>query len=509
MLRRVRLPLALIGLVSMAACFVENISGRYCNVKDDCTEPGYPKCDTRVKTCVPSTFDFDMGTGGDNDLSMIGCHDSVLCPAAAPVCSAAQVCAPCSPPGASTDCNMYHQGTPLCGPAGGCVECLTKDNCDMIHKTCSPMNTCVACVNNADCTSGLCTAGMCADKATLLYVNNATGAGCSDSGPGSFGMPFCTVQKGLNAAAMAGKTVIVFSGTYAENVQASTTLNGGNDYVATAIGVGTPVVKPPATGVVLSVGGTAGKQVTVSFDGFTFDGSTVTDGSNGVACNGGPGNTFGKTIVTINHSLIKGASGIGLAALADCTVNLDADSFVGDKGGAIKSDTCDLALTNLLIHGNGTSGAGGSSFGGILFAAIGEAGKTNLFNMTVVNNVAAPTANASGILCLAAPTTVANTLVLGNTGPATEISPGCSASYSAYIGATGSNNENIPLTGCGVADLLLDPAGGNFHPKTSGTAPCTLVNQGTNTGAPDHDLDGTSRPQPTSGTDDIGCYETK
>ena len=509
MLRRASVLLGFAILLTTVACFVEKIPGRYCNTKDDCTEPGYTKCDTRANTCVSDSVDTDLGTGGD-DMTVIGCTTSSTCPATEPVCSPAQVCSSCGATGMSTECNTYHSSTPFCGSSGGCVECLTKDNCDLVHKTCSSMNACVPCVDNGDCTSGVCTAGVCADKATLLYVNNAQAAGCSDAGPGSFAMPFCTVQKGLNAGAAAAKPVVVFSGTYAENLQANNTLNAGNDYVVTVTGVGNPVVKPSSSGAALAVVGATPKQVTVSFDGVTFDGSTLADGSDGIDCNGGGTPAYGKTLVTITRSTVKGASGIGLLAQAKCTVTLDADIFVGDKGGAIKTDTCDLAFTNLLLHDNGTAGtAAGSTFGGILFSAAGEAGKTSMFNMTVVNNVAATTAGASGILCLAAPTAVTNTVVLGNQGPTTEISAACGASFSAFIGGAGSNNENIPVTGCGVADLLVDPAHGDYHVKKNGTKPCTLQDQGTNTNAPNHDLEGTSRPQPASGTDDIGCYEAK
>jgi hypothetical protein len=508
MLRRATVLLGFIVLLPSVSCFVEKIPGRYCNVKTDCTDPAYPKCDPSRNTCVPDTFDVDMGTGGD-DMTMIGCTTSSTCPAGAPVCSPVQLCSSCGATGMSTECNTFHPTTPLCGPNGGCVECLTKDNCDAVHQTCSAMNTCVACVTNSDCTSGLCNAGVCADKSTLLYVNNATGAGCSDTGPGSFAMPFCTVQKGLNAAAMASKQLIVFAGTYIENLQAATTLNGGNDYVVSAVGVGMPVVKPSASGQVLNVGGTSGKQVTVSFDGFTFDGSTLADGSDGVDCSGGSTPTYGKTLVTLTRSVVRNSSGVGLFAQQKCTITLDSDTFSGNKGGAIKTDTCDFAFTNLLVHDNGTAGASGSTFGGVLITAAGEAGKTTMFNLTVVNNSASPTATASGVLCLAAPTTLANTLVLGNQGPTTEINAACAPSYSAFIGATGSNNEAIPITGCGVPDLLVNPAQSDYHPKKGGMRPCTLIDQGTNTGAPNHDLDGTSRPQPTSGTDDIGCYEAQ
>jgi hypothetical protein len=67
-----------------------------------------------------------------------------------------------------------------------------------------------------------------------------------------------------------------------------------------------------------------------------------------------------------------------------------------------------------------------------------------------------------------------STLVFGNQGPATEINASCSPSYSAFLGATGSNNEAIPVTGCALSDLLVDPTNGDFHPKKGGTRPCTF-----------------------------------
>jgi len=510
MFRRVCLGLALLGIVPAASCFVENVSGRYCTSDTQCTEAVFTKCDTVHKTCVPSTFDFDLGTGGMPDLAVVGCASSATCPVEMPVCSAAQVCSPCGTPGASNDCSANHATTPLCGPNGGCVECLTKDNCDMIHKTCSgaPSYACVACVDNSDCTSGLCTAGACAEETTLLYVNNATGGGCSDTGAGSISMPFCTVQKGMNAGAMSGKTVVVFTGTYTENLQAVTTLNANNDYVATVVGIGNPLVKAAAGGAaVLTVGGTAGKQVTASFDGFTFDGSTIADGSDGVDCSGNTGNAYGKTLLTLTRSTVKGASGIGVSAAAKCSLTFDADVVSGNKAGGIKVDTTDLNFTNLLVYNNGSSS---SAFGGILFNSAGETNKTTMANLTVVNNTALATAGTAGIYCLVAPSSLLNSFALGNAGPPPpEMSLGCMAAFSAYIGAAGSNNENIPATGCALSDLVINPAMNDFHPKKGGAKPCTLVDQGTNATNLNHDLDGKPRPVPASGTDDIGCYEAQ
>jgi hypothetical protein len=79
-----------------------------------------------------------------------------------------------------------------------------------------------------------------------------------------------------------------------------------------------------------------------------------------------------------------------------------------------------------------------------------------------------------------------------------------SRQYCAY---RGTNNQELAT--CAATDLFVAPASGQYQPKKGVSAPCTLVDDGTNSGAPDHDLTGTPRPQPLGGTADIGCYEAK
>jgi len=52
-----------------------------------------------------------------------------------------------------------------------------------------------------------------AATATTLYVNNASGSSCTDSGSGTEAAPYCTVQAAANAAT-AGQTVIIEPGYY-------------------------------------------------------------------------------------------------------------------------------------------------------------------------------------------------------------------------------------------------------------------------------------------------------
>lgn len=518
MLRRHRTTLASLFLLAVVGCFIEHIPGRYCNTVTDCTDPAFPICDTDHHACASSLPGAsDMG-GGDQAM-MVPCTTSTGCPAAMPTCSPQGICVLCAAPGMSPDCATNHPTTPLCGTNGGCVECNDNANCDQKHMTCD-QNTfmCVGCTANDQCTSGLCNtmSGLCVDKSMLLYVNNATGAGCSDGGSGSFAAPFCSVQRGLNAAAAGGKQLVVFPGNgYHEALQANSSLNGNNDYVVSVVGDGNPTIQPVSTGPVLSVLGNSTKQVSVTFDGVTFDGAQLTDGSDVIDCAGGGGN-YGATIVNAYRSTIKSSSALGLSSTTKCTIALDSDLLRDNKGGAVKLDTTDFALTNLLILSNGSATMGatpGSSFGGIYVSAAGEVGKMNIANVTVVGNKADNNATASAMQCpITAPKTI-NAVVFGNTGPAAEIQTACvgtvatpTVSYSAYVGGSNTMN-NLDLTGCTAAMLFTSAGGGDYRPVKGGTKPCTLVDQGTNVGAPDHDYAGTSRPQPVGGTDDIGAYE--
>src|SRR6185312_812198 len=148
----------------------------------------------------------DMAGGGSGDMVVVAaCTDSSTCPAGAPVCSASMMCSSCGTEGASSECAQFHNTTPLCGPNGACVECFNIDQCESKHQTCDLATfSCAPCHANADCSSGFCNVanGVCADRSTLLYVNNSPTAGCADSGSGTSALPFCTIQKGLNTSAM-------------------------------------------------------------------------------------------------------------------------------------------------------------------------------------------------------------------------------------------------------------------------------------------------------------------
>jgi len=452
----------------------------------------------------------DLGTadmsGVGSDMGAIACATSETCPIAAPVCTQ-QICASCGTEGMSTDCAMYHPTTPLCGPNGGCVQCFTKDQCESTHQTCDLTTySCAVCKTHADCSSGYCNiaTGVCADKTTQYYVNNASTAGCADSGPGSYAVPFCTIQKGLDTSAMnGGRPVVVFGGTYAEAVAVSPATIGNADFVSTMIGIGAPVLKAIGAGSCLAIGGSGTLKMTLSADGFDFDGSAITDSSAVIDINGNS-SAYGFTTVTLSHSTIRNGQSYGLLAHAKSSLIADSLDIHGNAGGGVRLDTVDFSIGNALIHGNGSASATSS---GLAIIGPGETGKTTLANVTLVSNMTSSSSTIeSGLGCLGA-VSVLNTVVVGNTGGPGEVSAACGAQMTsnAYAGAP-SGNENLPPT-CMLTDLFVNPGNADYHPKKGGAAPCTLIDQGSSNGAPDHDLDGVARPQ--GSLDDIGAYEAK
>jgi len=422
----------------------------------------------------------------------------------APACTSNNTCGNCS---MASDCSRF-SSTPLCNTtSGGCVQCLTKNDCDAQHLTCdTSTNKCKMCSANSDCTSGLCntSTGMCVDKSTLLYVNNSASPACSDTGACLFTQPCCTVQKGLNTAASTAKTVIVFAGQgYAEALTASPAQNGGNDYVATAVGVSGPQIKP-STGAVLTISGLAAKQVTLSLDGFTFDGTNATDGVKVAGDNNAA--DYAKTQLMLKRSTVQNSPTVGVTSSANCTLTLDADTITGNKGGGISVDATNFAVTNLVVVGNGTTS---SNFGGISIGT--NAGTTmSLANLTLVSNKARNTALASGIACNVSATLLENVVIFGDQMAGRDINVvQCGTpTTSAYYGAADSGNTKYNTMACTSADqLFMSASTGDYRPNKTAVAPCpvVLVGVGTQAGAPTTDFAGITRPNSPS----VGAYEPK
>ncbi|NUP53346.1 MAG: hypothetical protein HOW97_39395 [Catenulispora sp.] len=156
---------------------------------------------------------------------------------------------------------------------------------------------------------------------TGYYVSGA--AGCSDSGPGTQGQPFCTISKAA-AVATAGQTVSVEPGTYHEQVTVKNSGTAGSPIVFQAVSPGTVTVTGGTNGFLVS-----GKSY-VTIDGFAVTGTTGV----GVKLASSNHLTVTDTTVTYSGQQVKGqnAAGFDLNGVTASTVaanHSDHNSFYG------------------------------------------------------------------------------------------------------------------------------------------------------------------------------------
>jgi hypothetical protein len=150
-----------------------------------------------------------------------------------------------------------------------------------------------------------------AGKATTLYVDE-NNAACTDFGSGTVGQPFCTISEAASVA-VAGQTVQVASGTYAENV---TPAHSG---VA-----GSPIIFTAAPGALVIITGEAGSN------GFTIP---------------------GKSYITIRHFTISGTVRYGISASLACSFLRIIGNHITGAGRSTNSSTIKPAINlNVATH---------------------------------------------------------------------------------------------------------------------------------------------------------------
>jgi parallel beta-helix repeat protein len=153
---------------------------------------------------------------------------------------------------------------------------------------------------------------------TTLYVGE-NNAACTDYGSGAADEPFCTISKAASLA-VAGQTVQVASGTYAENV------------TPTHSGVaGSPIIFIAAPGALVVITGKAA-------------------GSNGFTIRG-------KNYITIRNFTISGTVGYGISATSACSFLKIIGNHITGAGRSTNSSTAKFAInldvaTHSLIQNN-------------------------------------------------------------------------------------------------------------------------------------------------------------
>jgi parallel beta-helix repeat protein len=195
---------------------------------------------------------------------------------------------------------------------------------------------------------------------TVLYVDNGN-PNCSDSGPGSSTVPFCRISKGASVA-LAGQTVQVASGSYAELVTVGHSGLSGSPIVLTAAPGASVTVSGQADGFKISgrsyitiqgftvtSTGSHGIYITSSSSNVTVIGNTVSSsGSNGIYVTGSSANTA----ITGNSISNAAASGISFSGLTSGSISGNTVASTTSYGISVSSSS------GVTVSGNDVSYSG-------------------------------------------------------------------------------------------------------------------------------------------------------
>ena len=383
-----------------------------------------------------------------------------------------------------------------------------------------------------------------ADPGTL-HVDGASGQDIPTCGTSM--VPCQTISHTVNTRASNGDTILVTAGTYAENLLISgitVTLRGGYTISGTLwlADTGETIVDGGNSDRVFFIlhsdsvlenltitGGDApepwGDAVWVTAGNVTIRSSTIRENNgngNGIEVDDdfGPGHLTleASTVHSMGNSALHvwgasasalvretailgntGDEGAGIYAENNSSVEV-VDSVIASNlanlhGGAVSVNQATVKLTNVLLTDNK------STSGNANVLAVNDSHVT-VMNSTISGNN--PQA-AQAVILWSGSLTIANSIMWNNALnlQADPPCPGCfNVSYSDIQGGW-------PGTGNIDADPLFiggEPWGNN---RLQGSSPC--IDVGTNTGAPDHDLDQKPRPQVghIDGTaiTDMGAYE--
>src|SRR5512146_399973 len=255
---------------------------------------------------------------------------------------------------------------------------------------------------------------------SILYVG---GSGCSDSGQGTQGQPFCTISKAA-AVAVAGQSVLVSSGTYQEDVKPANSGSAGSTITFQAAPGANAVITGGANAFTIS----SRSWITVS--GFTVTGTT----SSGIYLWNSSNITLSGNTVTNSGQQVQGANAVGI--------------YVG-------------STTNSTVTGNQ---ADNNSAQGI-YLTQGSTG------VTVAGNEASLNAfgwerNANGIDVISPGNTIIQNVVHDNEDSGIQFYPG------------GNNNvatDNVSYHNMGITTVQLANCS---HPTTGDTSACFTGDHG-------------------------------
>jgi len=301
---------------------------------------------------------------------------------------------------------------------------------------------------------------------TYLYVDDASGSNCSDSGAGSDSQPFCTIGAAASAV-QPGQTVVVEPGTYA-----GTTISRQGTAQA-------PITFDAVVGATISTFGTDAPAVTISgsynvvLDGFSAisgpeQGFDVTGGSSSITINGGYASSASLTVPAVEvDGTTSGVTVSRMAIEAPVPVKVDAGASKAVITGNSIASTATVAGGN---WGVAVTGAPGTDVVGNTIHATCSGGisiASASANAIVENNIVQPVTNGGTSPCPAGTAisvsadSEANTVVDYNL-----IDPSASEPFYSWGGTSYTSLTDFQTaTGQGMHDLAEDPGLG---PQTTG-----------------------------------------
>jgi hypothetical protein len=407
-----------------------------------------------------------LGCKIKNELS---CDDPAN--ANAPHCNGVDAPAACSEPGPCPEGGFCKVETQTC------VACVENADCTAVNApVCNTQNTCERCNEHTagDCASEICNlgTGACVDEADALYVSEGGAAG-----PCTKAAPCATLTQALLALSSGGnKSFIKITGNIVDDAGAD---SDGEDFTIVA----TPGAKLSRStdGDILKV--TNGSVVTV----FDLEITGGRPASVGILVE-----DSGSTL-TLERVLLRGhLGGRAISATSGQKVTMRRCIVSQNSAGGVNLQAIQIDITNTLFVRNGSTGA---NSGGVQLDPL----PGSIFQFNTIADNSSMTTSTAGVNCVSA-FPASNNIVTTNA-----LSPVCTFTFTLFDGST-----IVPPSGSGNMSgtpmfLNTDSAMATAPSYYRIMAASDAIDSGDPAATAMDDIDGDARPNGT--IRDIGADE--